>query len=134
MIIALAKALAALPEGCKVQTLNLAGNGMGSEAVCAICPVIAQYTACLSVINLSGNRLGAHGCTVLAAALAGNIKLDELYLSGCTIDDKCAGVIMPAIGARPRPGRPCARTHPRPPVLEPSGCPTPAPIPRPQHP
>eukprot|EP01052_Picozoa_sp_SAG31_P055429 SAG31_NODE_15297_length_762_cov_0.769231_1_plen_154_part_01 len=73
MVKALAKALVALPKGCRLQKLNLSGNGLDSEATCAMCPVIQKHTASLGVLNLSGNKLGTHGCTALATALAGNI-------------------------------------------------------------
>ena len=98
MVRSLAKALVELPKSFKVQHLDLSKNGLGPDAIIAIAPVVQRFTSSLGVIDLSHNAIGIAGCAALATALMGNIRLDELRLASCRIDDKCAHKIMPAIG------------------------------------
>ena len=81
-----------------MQHLDLSKNGLGPDAIIAIAPVVQRFTSSLGVIDLSHNAIGIAGCAALATALMGNIRLDELRLASCRIDDKCAHKIMPAIG------------------------------------
>jgi hypothetical protein len=51
----------------------------------------------LSVLNLSGTRVGNTGAEAVARALRHNTHLKELYLSNTTVDDKGAAALAAAL-------------------------------------
>lgn len=73
--------------------LRLSYNNLGDEGVATL----AYHLGSLQELDIGFNNVGDRGCTVIASALARNVKLKTLYLAGNEIGEKGAVAIATAI-------------------------------------
>lgn len=84
-------------DDCRVQHVNLSGNGLTEAIVPAIAGLFMVQESFLTILNLSKNNIGPQGCGMLGKAIAGNIYIQELQLGNCNMRDSGAQLLMPVI-------------------------------------
>ncbi|XP_067115034.1 NLR family CARD domain-containing protein 3-like [Osmerus mordax] len=73
-------------QNCKVETLDLSFNGLGTQDVNGICELLTRPTSKLMTLDLSNNDLGDQGVAFLTGALCRSAcQLQVLRLSGCGV-------------------------------------------------